>query len=334
MTYDVHAHIVPRELMELLRTDGPGFGIEVFQNPAGKDMLRLAGAKEIGPFPDELFDLDLRLARMDEGRVDVQLVSHRTDFSAYALEADGGARYANAFNRIMADEVSRHPDRLMALGTVPLQAPEAAARELEFAVRELGMVGVEIASNVDGVTLDQAGLDPFWEVANDLRCLVLLHPYDPLRSVDLSRYFLDNMVGRPAESTVAVAHLLFSGILDRYPDMALCMVHGGGYMPYQLGRWQKGYDVVPHITRANIQRPPLDYVRGIYYDSLVHIPQAMRFLLDLVGPSQVVIGTDYPYEMAERQPVTFLESVPGLSDDDRHAILTGNVERIIGGIVR
>lgn len=334
MTYDVHAHIVPVELMELLRTDGDSFGVEMFTGPDGKEMARLAGRVEIGPFPPSLFDLDARLARMEEAKVDTQLVSHRTDFSAYALDADGGARYATAFNRILADEVSRYPGRLMALGTVPLQAPEAAARELDYAVRELGMVGVEIASTVDGVTLDQAGLDPFWEAANDLRCLVLLHPYDPLRGVDLSRYFLDNMAGRPAESTLAIGHLLFSGILERYPDLVLCMVHGGGYMPYQIGRWEKGYKAVPHIAAQHITKPPLEFIQRLYYDSLVHIPQAMRYLVDLVGSSQIVIGTDYPYPMAERAPVDFIESVPGLNAEDRQAILQGNMQRIIEGVRR
>jgi aminocarboxymuconate-semialdehyde decarboxylase len=334
MNYDVHAHIVPEELMELLRADGPSFGIDVFRNGDGREMLRLAGRLEIGPFPGALFDLDARIAAMDAGRVDVQLVSHRTDFSAYALDDDAGPRYSRAFNRIMAEHLSGHPDRMIALGTVPLQSPKAAADELGYVVGELGMAGAEIATTVDGTPLDVAGLEPFWETANDLRCLILLHPYDPLPGVDLTSYFLENMFGRPAESTLAIARLLFGGILERYPDLVLCIVHGGGYMPYQIGRWEKGYSVVPHLTRANISRPPIDFARGLYYDSLVHLPEALSFLLDLVGPSQVVIGTDYPYEMHEREPVAFVESVPGLSTDDRHAILEGNVQRILEGIRR
>jgi aminocarboxymuconate-semialdehyde decarboxylase len=112
------------------------------------------------------------------------------------------------------------------------------------------------------------------------------------------------------------------------------MVHGGGYMPYQIGRWQKGYKVVPHLVGANIAKPPLEYVQRLYYDSLVHIPEALDFLLELVGPSQVVVGTDYPYEMAERAPVTFINSVSSLGNEDRKAVLEGNVQRIIDGIKR
>lgn len=333
MTYDVHAHIVPTELMDLLKVDGHKFGLEVFEADGG-EKLRVAGTAELGPFPQVLFDLPARFAAMDEARVDVQLVGHRTEFSAYGLPGEQGAAYARAFNRILSDVVSLHPDRLIGLGTVPLQSPERAAEELVYAVQELGMAGVEIATHVDGVPIDQAGLEPFWDAANQLRCLVLFHPNDPLRGVDLSRYFMANIVGRPAESTVAIAYLLLSGVFERHPDLVLCMVHGGGYMPYQIGRWQKAYKVVPHLAGRHISQPPLEYVKKLYFDSLVHIPEAMSFLLDLVGPGQVVVGTDYPYEMAERAPVDFIDSVPRLSDSDRQSILEGNVKRILAGIRR
>ncbi len=334
MTYDVHAHIVPIELMRLLRRRGHNYGIEVLHDDSGEELLRLAGEKVIGPFPQELYDLDARLGAMERGGVDTQLVSHRTDFSAYALDPGAGARYARDFNRILAEEVSMYPDRLLALGTVPLQSPGAAADELAYIVGELGMVGVEIATTVDGIHLVDAGLDPFWQVANELRCLVLIHPYDPLGGYDLSRFFLDNIFGRPAESTVAMAHLLFGGVLERYPDLVICMVHGGGYMPYQLGRWEKGYKMVPHLTAENISRSPLEFVRRLYFDTLVHIPESVSFLLDLVGPTQVVVGTDYPYPMHERAPVAFVDSVPRLTDDAREMILHGNISRILDGINR
>ena len=332
--YDVHAHIVPTELMDYLRADGPSVGLELFPTDDGKEKLRVAGRQELGPFPNNLFDLEARFAAMEEGGVDIQLVGHRTEFSAYALPGEQGARYSRAFNRILADLVSAHPTRLIGLGTVPLQDPARAADELAYLVQELGMAGVEIATHVDGTPIDQAGLEPFWETANELRCLVLFHPNDPLRGLDLGRYFMDNIVGRPAESTVAIGYLLLSGVFERYPDLVLCMVHGGGYMPYQIGRWDKGYKMMPHLVGANLSKPPLEYVRKLYFDSLVHIPETMSYLLELVGPTQVVVGTDYPYEMAERAPVAFVDSIPRLSAEDRAAILEGNVTRILEGIRR
>jgi aminocarboxymuconate-semialdehyde decarboxylase len=334
MTFDVHAHHMPPEMMDLLRVEGRNLDVEVAKNDRGEELIVLGGRLEVGPLPAALGDRAARLAAMDAAGVQTQLLSHRTELSAYGLRGDAGPRYSRAFNRVMADEVARDPDRFLALGTVPLQNPAAAAEELRYAVQELGMVGVEIASMVDGVPLDQAGLDPFWDVANQLRCFVLLHPNAPLPGVDLRGYFMENMFGRPAESTLAIGRLLFSGVLERYPDLVLCLVHGGGFLPYQLGRFSKGYEVVPHLTATKISRPPAEFARRLYYDSLLHVPEAVAFLVALVGAERVVVGSDYPYEMHERQPVAAIEAVPGLTEEQRSLILRGNVERILGDIRR
>ena len=331
-TYDVHAHTCPPELIDLLRADGHRFDVEVL-DAGGQVSLVFAGKRTVGPLPAELGDTPARLAAMDAAGVDVQLVSHRTELSGYVLGAESGARYARAFNRILADDVARTPGRFLALGTIPLQNPAAAAEELRYAVQDLGMAGVEIASSVDGTTLDAADLEPVWEVANELRCLVLLHPL-PLRGVDLSKYFLANTVGRPADSTIAAAHLIFGGVLERHPDLVLCMVHGGGFLPYQIGRMQKGWTVKPDLAAQRLSIPPLEILKRIHFDSLVHIPQVISYLTGLVGAERVVMGSDFPYEMHERQPVRAIEAVPGLSDADRALILGGNVERILAGIKR
>jgi aminocarboxymuconate-semialdehyde decarboxylase len=254
-TYDVHAHCIPPSLLDLLRAEGPRLGIELRDDGEGeyaviRDRVRLA------PFRPILGDLEARVRAMDDSGVDVQLLAGWIDLTAYALDPDAGAEYARRFNEIMAAEADRRPDRFVALGTIPLQDPARAAAELDFAVRDLGMAGVQIATTVDGTDLDEAGLDPFWEAADDLGCLIVLHPCDPLPGVDLSRNFLDNMVGRPAESTIAVGHLLFSGVLERFPGLVICVVHGGGFVPYQLGRMQRGFDAVPKLAAGNITTAP------------------------------------------------------------------------------
>jgi aminocarboxymuconate-semialdehyde decarboxylase len=335
VNWDVHTHLVPAELLGLLATEGSGFGIEVFRDESGDPAAMFGGRVKVGPFPSYLTDVDARLAVMDAGGVDRQIISCRTDLAGYALEGDSGARYARALNRTMAGEVARHPDRFVALGTVPLQSPAAAAEELAFAVQELGLAGVEIASNVKGVHLDQLALDPFWEAAAALRCIVLLHPADPpLPGLDLQRYFLHNMVGRPAETTVAVAGLLFSGVLERFEDLVILLVHGGGFVPYQMGRLNKGYDVVPKFTRQHITLPPEEIVRRLYFDTLLHSPAALSFLVGLVGAEHVMAGSDYPYHMADRDPVGSVNSAPGLSASDRSLILEGNITRLLAGIRR
>ncbi|HEX2153622.1 MAG TPA: amidohydrolase family protein [Acidimicrobiia bacterium] len=332
-TYDVHAHCIPSDLLGLLRADGSRFGIEVLSDEDGESAI-IADRVRLAPFRAVLSDVDARLAAMDSTGVDIQLLSSWVDLTAYALEPAQGADYARRFNEIMAAEAAKHPGRFLALGTVPLQSAQAAAEELHHAVENLGMVGVEIATTVDGTDLDQAGLDPFWQAAEDLGCLVLLHPCDPLPGVDLQRNFLDNMVGRPAESTIALGHLIFSGVLEHHPGLVLCVVHGGGFLPYQLGRMERGYSAAPRLAAQNLSTPPADIARRLYYDTVLHDPTALAFLVERVGADRVVMGTDYPFPMGDPDPVTTVNGIPGLSDDQRQLILEGNVARILEGIKR
>jgi len=332
-TYDIHAHCIPAALLDLLRDEGPRLGIELADDGKGEYGV-IGGRVRLAPFNPVLTDLDARLRAMDTTGVDVQLISGWIDLTAYALSPAVGAQYSRRFNEIIAAEAGRHPDRLLPLGTVPLQDPARAAEELAFAVRDLGMAGVQIATTVDGTDLDQAGLDPFWEAAEDLGCPVVLHPCDPLPGVDLSRNFLDNMVGRPAESTIAVAHLLFSGALERFPGLVLCVVHGGGFIPYQLGRMQRGFDAVPKLTANNISTPPSELARRLYYDTVLHDPAPLAFLVDHVGADHVLMGTDYPFPMGDPTPVDTVASIRGLTDEQRDLILGGNVARLLQGTNR
>ena len=332
-TFDIHAHCIPPGLLDLLREDGSRLGIELEQDSDGEFAV-IDGRVRLAPFRPILGDMDARVQAMDDSGVDVQLISSWIDLTAYALDGTSGADYSRRFNEILVDEARKHPDRFLTLGTVPLQDPAGAAQELEYAVRELGMAGVQIATTVDGTDLDSAGLDPFWEIAEGLRCPVVIHPCDPLPGVDLSRNFLDNMVGRPAESSIAVAHLLFGGTLERYPGLVICVVHGGGFVPYQLGRMQRGFDAVPHLAAQNITRPPSELARLLYYDSILHDPAPLAFLIDMVGPDHVVLGTDYPFPMGDPQPVTTVNAIPGLSDEERELILGGNVARLLEGVKR
>jgi aminocarboxymuconate-semialdehyde decarboxylase len=332
-TYDVHAHCIPPSLLDLLRAEGPRLGIELRDDGEGeyaviRDRVRLA------PFRPILGDLEARVRAMDDSGVDVQLLAGWIDLTAYALDPDAGAEYARRFNEIMAAEADRRPDRFVALGTIPLQDPARAAAELDFAVRDLGMAGVQIATTVDGTDLDEAGLDPFWEAADDLGCLIVLHPCDPLPGVDLSRNFLDNMVGRPAESTIAVGHLLFSGVLERFPGLVICVVHGGGFVPYQLGRMQRGFDAVPKLAAGNITTAPSELARRLYYDTVLHDPAPLAFLVERVGADHVLMGTDYPFPMGDPTPVDTVNAIPGLSDEQRRLILGGNVTRLLPGVER
>jgi aminocarboxymuconate-semialdehyde decarboxylase len=330
MRYDVHAHVVPTSLLDRLAKDGGRCGVTLVEE--GGRWKIAVGAEAPGPVRPDLVDMDARLSSMDRAGVDVQLLSAWIALTAYPLPAHQGVAWARLFNEAMAETVAAHAGRFLGLCTVPLQAPEEAAAELRHAVQRLGMVGVQIATTVAGLELDDPSLAPFWATAEKLRCVVLIHPDQVLPGRDNPRYVLGNFVGNAAETTIAAAHLVFGGVLERHPDLRVCLVHGGGYAPYQAARMDHGYRAEPRLVDRRLSRLPSDYLRKLYFDTVTHSPEVMRFLVDFAGAGQVVLGTDYPFEMGEADPVASIQRVPGLQERERHQILEENVERLVAEV--
>ncbi|MGH8825485.1 MAG: amidohydrolase family protein [Jiangellaceae bacterium] len=333
MSIDVHAHCVPTGVIDALVADGGRYGIEVTQQD-GRYAVLIAGQVQTRPILPALLDLPRRIAAMDATRVQVQVLSSWIDLTAYALDGDAGARYARMFNEALAVTVATAPERFRAVATVPLQAPEQAAAELRHAVGSLGLAGVEIATTVDGRELDDPGLEPFWRAAEELRCLVLVHPYASLAGRRVTRYNLANLVGNPAETTIALGHLVFGGVLERHPGLRLCLVHGGGFAPYQIGRWDHAARHDAGGAAANLARPPSEWLRGLYFDTVLHSPASLRFLLDVVGADHVVLGSDYPFRMGDAEPVATVEAVAGLGPVERALVLSGNLGALLGEVRR
>jgi aminocarboxymuconate-semialdehyde decarboxylase len=328
---DVHAHCVPAGVVRTLLDEGGRYGIEIVVQD-GKRFAVMDGRVRTGPVREDLSSMELRLQAMDDGAVDVQVLSSWIDMTAYALAPQAGARYARMFNEALAATAAGVPGRFEALCTVPLQDPAAAVTELHHAVTSLGMVGVELATTVDGRELDDPVFEPFWAAAEELQCLVLLHPYESLAGRGVSRYFLGNLVGNPAESTIAAAHLIFGGVLERHPDLRVCLVHGGGFAPYQLGRWDHAYGRNARGAAANLTRSPAEWLRTMYHDTVLHSPAAVRFLVDTVGPDRVVLGSDHPFEMGDADPLGLLREVPGLSRGQVAQISSGNLQRLFAQV--
>lgn len=324
MTIDVHAHCVPDQLAKAIVKDGPELGVTV----AGDGVVTVAGEVVAVPMRDELVDRSARLAAMDRAGVDVQVLSPWIDLVAYRLEPEAGARWSRLVNLAMSAEAATHPDRFKAIGTVPLQAPDLAGAELRHAVEELGLVGVEIGTRVGDIDLVSARLDAFWAEADRLSCLVLLHPLEPLAGIDLSDRMLHNITGRPAETTIALSRLLLAGVIERHPAMALCAVHGGGFLPYQIGRMQRGWDARPEIVATDLTVAPTEALRSVYFDTVLHDPGAIAHLIETVGADRVLLGSDYPFEMGDPDPVGTIHAVPGLDADERRSVLSGNAGRL------
>ena len=310
-----------------MESDGNPLGIDLVPTERGT-AVRIDGRVTTQPLRDDLTDFDRRISELDRMELDHQVLSGWIDLTAYELPPEAGSRYARVQNESLAEEAARAPDRFSAIGTVPLQNPTAAVNELDHAMRTLGMKGVELATTVDGRFLDEAGLDDFWAAAQDLGAFIVLHPMRPLEGIDLKRYFMENMIARPAESTIALAGLIFSGVFERFPDLKVCVVHGGGFAPYQIGRMDTGYHQKPNLTAKHISKPPSDYLRQIYVDTVVHDHAALRYVVDLLGGGRVMLGTDYPFEMGSHDPVGFIRSAD-LPEDVTAALLGETAAKLL-----
>lgn len=276
----------------------------------------------------ELLDLDWHLAEMRRQGVARRALAVPPFLLQYALPAGEGARWARAINDGIADAIAPYPDAFTGFATVPLPDVPAAVTELERAVAELGFHGVEIATNIAGVELDDRRLEPFWDAAQRLGTPILVHPHDVAGANRMGDYYLRNLVGNPVETAVAGARLLFGGVLERYPDLAIVLSHGGGVLPHLIGRLRHGYEVRPE-ARARASAPT-EHLRRLYYDTIVFDAGVLRHLVETVGASQVVLGTDSPFDMGEPDPVAFVRGA-GLADDDVHRIL-GNGDALLARV--
>jgi aminocarboxymuconate-semialdehyde decarboxylase len=318
---DLHCHFIPPALLDRIASDGGAHSVTITDG----ERVSFAGKRSTQRWPRGMRDLTDRLKRMDEQGVDLQIISAWMDFAAYELEAEDGAWLAHSLNELTIETIAPHGDRFRAMAAVPLQAPELAAEELRYALGELGMVAVETATTLGSSELDDPGLAPFWTAAEELNALVLVHPMTHSIGYErLSRsYFLDNIVSNPAEGAVAAANLIFGGVLAKYPRLKVCLTHGGGFLPYQIGRLDRGYAGRPDLTAVNIDAQPSTFLRRFYYDTVVHSPEALRFLVDRVGADRVVLGSDYPFPMGDPEPVaTVLKSA--LEEATTAGLLGGN----------
>ncbi len=282
-------------------------------------------------WPNPLETPEERIRAMDEMRVDAHVLSLSPLMHWYELDARAAALMAKEANDDLAEMVASNPVRFAGLAYLPLQNPATAIAELERCVRVHGFVGVMVGSHVNGLDWDADELFPVLAAARDLGALVFVHPAHGRANSFLTRYHLRNLIGNPFETTVAIASMIFGGVLDRLPDLDICFAHGGGYACLGAGRLDQGRQV-----RAEAQETsnlPSDYLRRLYFDTLVFSHRALSHLVDVVGAERVVLGSDYPADMRESRPVDFVESHPELTDNQRTLILGGNMERLLAARV-
>jgi aminocarboxymuconate-semialdehyde decarboxylase len=272
-----------------------------------------------------LLDLDLQVEDMRRQGVTRRALAIPPFTLRYDLPPDEGVRWARAINEGIAAAIAPYGDAFVGFATVPLQDVASAVKELDYAIGELGMQGIEIATHIAGVELDDRRLDPFWERAEQLRVPILVHPHDPLGADRMGDYYLRNLVGNPVETALAGARLIFGGVLERYADLRIILSHGGGALPQLVGRLLHGH-MVRTEPKVNISGP-ISNLQRLYFDTIVFRHEPLRHLVATVGASHVVLGTDYPFDMGEYDPVGLVQRA-GLSDDDVATIL-GNGQRLL-----
>jgi aminocarboxymuconate-semialdehyde decarboxylase len=322
---DTHAHWFPEEWTRLIERDGARHGGASIVRK-GNHVGFSAGALKNG-WTIDFVDLDLRLAKMDELGVDVHVLSLTTPM-VYFAPPDFGLALSQVYN----DEVSaahlRHPDRLLGMAIVPMQAPELALKELERAAKLPGMRGLYLATHVNGLNLDEKAFFPIYAKCEELGWPIFLHPNCPFGAERLSRYFLVNLLGNPYETGVAAASLMFGGVLDTFPGLEVMLPHAGGAFPGLVGRLDHGTKVRAEL--AHMKEPPTSYLRRFSYDTIGHNDQIMLNLVKQVGVDRVVMGSDYCFDMGPEQPVDVVERLTTLSQNDRDLILGTNAARLLG----
>lgn len=329
MIVDMHAHVFTADALAKVdvryRRYAPQLRIE-----AGSHVI-VTGERSSGPMPymPGFSDVAERLAEMGRTGVEVQVVSVTPGNFCYEAPADAGGAISAAQNDAIAGMVEAYPDRFVGCATVPLQDPESAAAELNRCVRDLGFRAVEIGTNVAGLRLDSPGLAPFYAEAERLGTPIIVHPINNAGAERMKGYYLGNIVGNPAESTLAVGCVVFGGVLDRYPGLVFCWSHGGGFWPYQVGRFDHGYDVRPE-PRQHIARRPSEYASRMYYDTITHSEGALGYLVSSMGAGNVLYGTDFPWDMGQYDSIPVIKSSRLIPDGAKAGILGGTSARLFG----
>jgi aminocarboxymuconate-semialdehyde decarboxylase len=326
-TIDVHAHILAEDTMALWRKEAPQTAPKLTMADAAFGVLEVAGVP-YRPFPRGGFDLETRLADMDAAEVDVQVLSNTPQTFLYDQDAGLTAATSALQNDQIARLVKARPDRFRGMATLPMQDPGRAVAELTRAVRELGLVGAQIGSHIEGKNLDDPGLAPFWAAVAELDAFIMIHPTKPAGGARTDAYYLANLVGNPLETTIAAASLTFGGVMEKHPKLKILLVHGGGYVPYQYGRWSHGYEVRDE-PRKSLKADPEASVRRFYYDTITHGKPALEYLVANMGASRIVLGSDYPYDMGNWELVREARALP-ISDADKERILGGNAAALFG----
>ena len=315
LTVDIHCHTQVDDVWPLIE---------------GRE--ELGGRNPYGPNPlTRTTDVAVRLADMDEMGIDIQALSISVGQYFHWAEEDLADKIIRLQNEKLAEVAAAHPDRFVSIGAVSLQHPDLAAKQLEYAVKKLDHRGVMVTGSLDNEEISAQRLNPFWAKAEELDVVVFVHPrgFPPAAKRFSGAGRLGNIIGNPLETTVALSHMIFSGFLDRFSGLKIVAAHGGGFLPSYIGRSHHCHHSDDRGCRGEEKKNPTEYLKQLYFDSLVYRTENLKHLITEAGVSQIVLGSDHPYGMVNKNSVAHVLSVPGLSEEDIEAILGGNLRRLL-----
>lgn len=319
MIVDAHNHVIPEGIVGFIEKDHETFGVRTDRSGGARRLVHRQGFAY--PLFGEFLDPAEKLRKLNQRGFDKAVISPSPTLFFYSIPGERNAAFVRRLNEEIAGFVRFAPDRLIGMGTLPMQSPEAAITEIDHLVDRLGMRAVMIGTHVDGVQLADLSLRPVLKHAADRDVFILTHPYYFGSKPGLEPYYLTNLIGNPLDTTVMAAHLIFGGVMEEIPNLKICLSHGGGFAPYQIGRLVHGYDV--RQEAKTIRQSPKDLLRRFYFDTITHDPAALRYLIEFAGADHVLLGTDIPFDMADPDPLATLAAAD-IHADDLARITGGN----------
>ena len=319
-TIDIHTHILPENIPNFRKKFGYGGFIHLDHHCPGCARMMMDD-KFFREVEDNCWSAEKRMEECNHQHVDVQVLSTVPVMFSYWATPKDTLTLSKFLNDHIAEIVERYPTRFVGLGTVPMQDPKLAIKELERCMK-IGLSGIQIGSHINDWNLSEPALFPVFEAAAELGAAIFVHPWDMMAKDKMERYWLPWLVGMPAETSLAICSMIFGGVFERLPDLRVAFAHGGGSFPATIGRIEHGFDVRPDLCAIDNPVNPKSYLGKFWLDSLVHDPQMLEFVAGLIGKDKVALGTDYPFPLGELEPGNLIHSMPW-SSEDKEMLLSG-----------